>query len=235
MNKEHQREEAGTGSMSGDSFAREQRMGSSERKEAGTGSMSGDSFAREQRMGSSKLQKSSGIQESGEIQESGGIASSRGMTDAPYSVKKNYGEDNAPQIQMGIQSRPSGSGSGVVYAFQLVKVAIDTLCVRQGTIGSTIPTITGGSELEADYTENELSLPGTGTREYWLKITIDSSGNITAVTIETSEPSADSATQAKLLLGSVETNSGDIVAFNSNLSGSQALASCGANHFFGVV
>ena len=134
-----------------------------------------------------------------------------------------------------LSTEPASGGGGNIHAFQLVKVAIDTLCVRQGTIGSTIPTITGGSELEADHTENELSLPGTGTREYWLKITIDSSGDITAVTIETSEPSADSATQAKLLLGSVETDSGDIVAFNSNLSGSQALASCGANHFFGVV
>jgi hypothetical protein len=122
----------------------------------------------------------------------------------------------------------------LIHAFQLVQVAIDDLCVRQGTIGSVIPTISA-TELAADVTENSLSLPGTGTREYWLKVTLDANGDITTVTIETTEPGADSATQAKLLLGSVETDSGDIVAFNSNLSGSQALASCGSTHYFGVV
>jgi hypothetical protein len=137
------------------------------------------------------------------------------------------------------KSKPSlggvSSGNLGIHAFQLVEEDITTLCVRQGTVGTIIPTITGGSELEPDYTENVLSLPGTGTREYWLKITIDSSGYITAVTIEDGEPGNVSATQAEILLGSVETDSGDIVVFNSNLSGSQALASCGANHFFGFV
>lgn len=129
---------------------------------------------------------------------------------------------------------PATPAQGNIHAFQLVSGG-DALYVRQGTVGSTIPTITGGSELAAEYTDNELSIPGTGTREYWIKVTLNASSVITAVTIETSEPSADSATQAKLLLGSVETNSGDIVAFNSNLSGSQSLASCGSTHYFGLV
>jgi len=124
-------------------------------------------------------------------------------------------------------------GVASAHAFQLVKVGVDALFVRQGTIGSIIPTI-GGTALEADYTENELSLPGTATREYWLNVTVDT-GEVTAVSIVTTEPGADSETQAKLLLGSVETDSGDIVAFNSNLSGSQSFASCGSTHFFGLV
>lgn len=123
---------------------------------------------------------------------------------------------------------------GSVHAFQLVKVAVDDLCVRQGSINSTIPTISG-TELSPDFSENSLNLLGTGTLEYWLNITIDTNGDITAITIDTTEPGANSATQAKLLLGSVETDSGDIVAFNSNLSGSQSLASCGSTHYFGLV
>lgn len=125
-------------------------------------------------------------------------------------------------------------GGANVHAFQLVRENATTLCVRQGTVGSIIPTI-GGTALEADYTQNVLSIPGTGTREYWLKVTLDSDGEITTVTIETTEPGNDSETQAKLLLGSVETDSGDVEAFNSNLSGSQALASCGTTHYFGLV
>jgi len=129
---------------------------------------------------------------------------------------------------------PVSGGSAAVHAFQMVKVAADTLCVRKGTVNTEIPTI-GIVALDVDHTENELSIPGTGTREYWLKITRVEGGAVTAVTIEESEPDNVSATQAEILLGSVETDSGDIVTFISNLSGSQALASCGANHFFGVV
>ena len=124
------------------------------------------------------------------------------------------------------------SGGGSIHALQLVAES-PYLYVRQGTIGSIIPT-NGGTALEADYTENGLSLPGTGTRQYWLNVTV-ASGAVTAVSIVTAEPGADSETQAKLLLGSVETSSGDIIAFNSNLSGSQSFASCGSTHFFGVV
>lgn len=132
-------------------------------------------------------------------------------------------------------SPPEGGASSTlsIHALQLVRFAVDTLCVRQGTIGSIIPTI-GGTELESDLSENVLSIPGTATREYWLNVTV-ASGAVTAVSIVTAEPGADSETQAKLLLGSVETNSGDIIAFNSNLSGSQSFASCGSTHFFGVV
>ena len=132
-------------------------------------------------------------------------------------------------------SPPEGGASSIqsVHAFQLVKFSVDTLCVRQGTIGSIIPTI-GGTELEPDFSENELSIPGTATREYWLDITV-ADGEVTDVSIVTTEPGTDSETQAKLLLGSVDANSGDIVAFNSNLSGSQSFASCGTTHFFGVV
>lgn len=135
-----------------------------------------------------------------------------------------------PKVDGGVASGAATS----VHAFQLVQVAIDDLCVRQGTVGSVIPTIIG-TALAVDVEDNSLSLPGTGTREYWLKVTLDANGDITTVTIETTEPSANSATQAKLLLGSVETDSGNIVAFNSNLSGSQSLASCGSTHYFGVV
>lgn len=156
----------------------------------------------------------------------------RNETGQNDSVNDGQGIDS---IGAGGEPATADFGSvGNIHAFQLVSGG-DALYVRQGTVGSTIPTITGGSELAAEYTDNELSIPGTGTREYWIKVTLDADSFITAVTIETSEPSADSATQAKLLLGSVETDSGDIVAFNSNLSGSQALASCGSTHYFGVV
>lgn len=132
----------------------------------------------------------------------------------------------------GAKNQIDGSDSGGLHAFQLVAES-PNLYVRQGTIGSIIPTI-GGTALEADYTENDLSTPNTGTRQYWLNVTV-ASGAVTAVSIVTAEPGADSATQAKLLLGSVETNSNSIIAFNSNLSGSQSFASCGSTHFFGVV
>lgn len=159
------------------------------------------------------------------IQRSGTTDS---VTQAGESISINVAE--FPTRRKGVSS----SGD-TIHAFQLVKVAADTLCVRQGTISSVIPTITGGAELATDYKDNELDMPGTGTREYWLKITRVEGGDVTAVTIEESEPDNVSATQAEILLGSVETDSGDIVAFSSNLSGSQALASCGANHYFGVV
>tara|TARA_R110000782_G_scaffold270359_1_gene370502 strand:- start:788 stop:1345 length:558 start_codon:yes stop_codon:yes gene_type:complete len=139
------------------------------------------------------------------------------------------GSDNT--FVAGLQTLPR-NGQSSQFPFQLVAES-PNLYVRQGTIGSIIPTI-GGTALEADYTENDLSTPNTGTRQYWLNVTV-ASGAVTAVSIVTAEPGADSATQAKLLLGSVETNSNSIVAFNSNLSGSQSFASCGSTHFFGVV
>jgi len=165
----------------------------------------------------------------GKIAERGKFGTQGRLAGEPLAQRDS--EDGVETIE--IKPETLGGG-GSIHALQLVQVAIDDLCVRQGTIGSVIPTISG-TPIEADHTQNSLSLPGTATREYWLKVTLDASGDITTVTIETTEPGADSATQAKLLLGSVETNSGDIVAFNSNLSGSQALASCGATHFFGVV
>ena len=132
---------------------------------------------------------------------------------------------------------PSSPGTDFTHALQLVSTTNDSgdsiLCVRQGTIDSVIPTISG-TELEADFKENELSTPGTGTRQYWLNITVED-GDVTDVAIENSEPGDDSETQAKLLLGSVVTNSGDVISFNSNLSGSQSFASCGAVHFFGLI
>ena len=164
----------------------------------------------------------------GKIAERGRFGTQGRLAGEPLAQRDS--EDGVETIEI----RPETLGGGSIHAFQLVQVAIDDLCVRQGTIGSVIPTISG-TPLEADHTQNSLNLPGTATREYWLKVTLDASGGITTVTIETTEPGANSATQAKLLLGSVETNSGDIVAFNSNLSGSQALASCGATHFFGVI
>lgn len=132
---------------------------------------------------------------------------------------------------------PSTPTESLGHALQLVSTTNDSgdsiLCVRQGTIDNIIPTISG-TELEADFKENELSTPGTGTRQYWLNITV-ADGDVTDVAIENSEPGDDSETQAKLLLGSVETNSGDVTSFNSNLSGSQSFASCGAVHFFGLI
>ena len=150
MNKEHQREEAGTGSMSGDSFAREQRMGSS------------------------KLQKSSGIQESGEIQESGGIASSRGMTDAPYSVKKNYGEDNAPQIQMGIQSRRSGGvkeDSSHPWKITITDAAAREFKMQIGAVNGSLPS---------NMFDTDLSLLNADYTYIFVKVTVDSTMTITA-------------------------------------------------------
>jgi len=125
--------------------------------------------------------------------------------------------------------------AGQIHAFQLVQSGA-LLYVRKGTINSIVPTISA-TALADDYLDNALALPGASTtREYWLKATLNASGTVTAVTIETTEPSADSATQSKLMLGSVTTDgSSDIDTFNSNLSGSQSLASCGATHYFGVI
>ena len=151
--------------------------------------------------------------------------------------KNKQGIDN--DVHSGIDSIQSGYIEAEefqipAHALQLVEISIAKLCVRQGTINNVVPKI-GTTPLATNVEDNSLSLSGTGTREYWLKVTLDSDGDVTDVTIENNGSFEESATQAKLLLGSVETNSGNIVAFNSNLSGSQSLASCGANHFFGVV
>lgn len=138
--------------------------------------------------------------------------------------------DSEDGIETIIVNPPEGTP---LDALQLVQVAVDDLCVTQGTIQNIIPKI-GATALAPNVQDNSLSLPGTGTRGYWLKITL-LDGSITGITIETADPGDDTATQAKLLLGSVETNSGDIVSFQSNLSGSQSMVSCGPVHYFGLI
>lgn len=130
---------------------------------------------------------------------------------------------------------PGGGGESAesIHSFKLIPVGLNELYVVKGTIGSIVPKI-NGIQLEVDYTENELSLPGTGIMEYWLNITVDN-GSPTDAEIVNSEPSGDTATQSKLLLGTVEVDSGEIVALNSNLSGSQSFASCGSIYFFSSI
>lgn len=137
------------------------------------------------------------------------------------------------------QMNATGGGGKVSNPFQLVGAG-NKLYLRKGTVNSVVPTY-DGTELDDDYTENELTLPGaSSTQAYWLKAVstgdLDDEG-VTTVTVEDSEPSDDTAAQAKLLLGSVTTDGNidvDGTPF-SNLSGSQNLDSCGANHSWNVI
>jgi uncharacterized membrane protein YqiK len=95
----------------------------------------------------------------------------------------------------------------------------DSLVVKEGTVNSVIAT-----GLEPSGEPNTL----------WLKATLDTSQNVTAVAVETSEPSADSATQAKLLIASISWSNG-VPTITNYLSGSQQLASCGDTHYWGAV
>lgn len=130
------------------------------------------------------------------------------------------------------------SGDEVGHPFQLVGAG-NKLYLRKGTVNNVVPTY-DGTELEDDYTENELTLPGSSsTQQYWLKAVstgdLDNEG-ITTLTVEDSAPSDDTAAQARQYIGAVTTNSdGDVDGTPSNLSGSQNLDSCGANHSWNVI
>lgn len=129
-------------------------------------------------------------------------------------------------------------GDEVGHPFQLVGAG-NKLYLRKGTVNNVVPTY-DGTELEDDYTENELTLPGASSyRQYWLKAVstgdLDDEG-ITTVTIEHSAVT-NTAAQARQYIGGVGTNSnGDVnsTLFN-NLTGSQNLDSCGANHSWNVI
>lgn len=148
--------------------------------------------------------------------------------------------DSGDQVET-VEIRRSGvPSSGSIHAFQLVK-GVDgagdpALLVRKGTVNSIVAKI-GATDLDIDYKQNILPMPGTGSRTYWLKLSstggnLDDPASTKAVEIVTTgtDPGADTVTQAKQELGSVTTNSGAITAFSSNLSGSQNVDSCGTLH-----
>jgi len=154
--------------------------------------------------------------------------------ETPMEISQTGGIEPAEDILYGDNDNEGGSGSpSIPHPFELVKVAADTLCVRLGAIKRVKATI-NSTELNIDHTQNELSIPSSGTRDYWLDITLQS-GDITAVAVTNSVPAANSENQARLFLGSVETNNGEISFLYSNLSGSQDHFSCGKKHFFGVL
>lgn len=137
-----------------------------------------------------------------------------------------------------VEIRRSGGLGGSIHAFQIVKGTDSSgdpaLFVRKGTVNGEVPTISS-TPLDDDYKANELAIPGTGSRTYYLKVVLDADEIITGVTIETTDPGANTATQAKQTLGSVTTDSGAIESFSSNLSGSQNVDSCGSSHSWNVI
>lgn len=149
----------------------------------------------------------------------------------PYGSfgESDIGYDIEPTRPNQIGYEPEVAG----HAFQLVSGG-DEVYFRQGSVDSVIATLSG-VQLSPDYTNNAISVSGNGTQYFWLKATLDSYGDVTDVSIETTEPSSDTSTQAKHYLGSVEVANGNITAVSSNLSGSQSLASCQANHYWGSV
>lgn len=149
------------------------------------------------------------------------------------------GQNDSVNDGQGIDSIGAGGepltavGDDNIHAFQLVG-NITALYVRKGTVNGIVPTI-GGTPLNDDYTVNSLTLPGTGSSTYYLKVILDADEVITAVSIETTDPGDDTATQAKQTLGSVTTDSSNVESFSSNLTGSQNVDSCGASHSWNVV
>jgi hypothetical protein len=111
--------------------------------------------------------------------------------------------------------------------FQIVQIDSDTIAIRKGTVSTIVPTI-GGTPLNDDYTLNTINVSGATT--FWLNATVNASEVVTAVSIVTSDPGADTATRTKQVLGSLTWDSGAIDVISSNLGGSQNVDSCGASH-----
>lgn len=130
--------------------------------------------------------------------------------------------------------KPGGSSIATppaYHPFEIIKVGA-ALYVKKGWVAGLVPTL-GGTPLSDDYLDNELSLPGSGSQTYYLKAIstgdLDDEG-VTSVTIETSDPGTDTASQAKQPLGSVTMDGSDIDSFSSALTGSQNVDSCGDDH-----
>jgi len=119
-----------------------------------------------------------------------------------------------------------GGGGETIFPFQIVQIDATTIAIRKGTVSNIVPTI-GGTPLDDDYTLNTITVSAATT--FWLDATL-ASEIVTAVAIVTSDPGADTATQAKQTLGSLTWDSGAIDAISSNLGGSQNVDSCGAFH-----
>lgn len=142
---------------------------------------------------------------------------------------------DVPEYMVIVESRPEEGGGGVATPLQLVKIDDTTIAVRYGSVEDVVPTISG-TALDADHTQNTISISGATT--LWLKAT--STGDIDtdlidAVSVETVDPGADSETQTSILLGSVAWASGKITSVASNLTGSQNVDSCGTIHSWNVV
>jgi hypothetical protein len=133
------------------------------------------------------------------------------------------------------KAKAGGVGGSTPLPLTLAKIDDTTVAVRWGTVEDVVPTISG-TALDPDHKENTITISGATT--LWLKATstgdIDTDG-IDAVSIETSEPTADTASQAKRLLGSVAWANSKISGVASNLTGSQNVDSCGTSHSWNVV
>jgi hypothetical protein len=122
--------------------------------------------------------------------------------------------------------KATGGGTTPSFPFEIVPIDATTIAIRKGTVSNIVPTI-GGTPLDDDYTQNTITVNAATT--FWLDATL-ASEVVTAVAIVTSDPGADTATQAKQTLGSLTWDSGAIDAISSNLGGSQNVDSCGAFH-----
>ena len=137
-------------------------------------------------------------------------------------------EAYAPMSYMEFDSDKATGGTTPSFPFEIVPIDETTIAIRKGTVSNIVPTI-GGTPLNDDYTENTITVGAETT--FWLNATL-SSEIVSAVSIVTSEPSDNTATQAKQTLGSLtwDSGSGAIDAISSNLGGSQNVDSCGASH-----
>lgn len=125
----------------------------------------------------------------------------------------------------------TGGGGGGAAATPLLMVQIDatTIAFHYGTVSTIIPTISG-TPLDPDVTLNAFTVSANTT--YWLNATVNASEVVTAVSIVTVDPGADTATQTKQIIGSVtwDGGAGAISTVAANLTGSQNVDSCGASH-----
>ena len=112
----------------------------------------------------------------------------------------------------------SGGASSPLYAFKVVNDGDGTVSVTTGTVNTS--TATG------------LTPSGKPT-VLWLKVTFDTSGNVTAAIVATT-PGATSATNDARQIASI-TWDGDTPTIVQGIKGSQSIASCGATHQWGTL
>lgn len=111
-----------------------------------------------------------------------------------------------------------GGDSSPLYAFKVVNDGDGTVSVTTGTVNTS--TATG------------LTPSGKPT-VLWLKVTFDTSGNVTAATVATT-PGSTSATNDARQIASI-TWDGDTPTIVQGIKGSQSIASCGATHQWGTL